>query len=272
MSPIFHLAGINYEVIETTSSGDAKSQVAGLDLLKTDGIVVVGGDGLLQEVVTGLLRREDQEEVSRVPVGVIPVGSANMFARALHSHPSVTRTRLLGQAALTIAEHKTKKVDVMAVTRLDSDKTVYAMVGPSIDIFSALLVFVVCPPPTIPGLACCTKREIVMLWGRLAGRNSRAWAKVAVGARTSIQFSGVASHAACKSSFLDSTPTFWVCGPVCHKTLTLLWARSWVYLSSSYTAGSMMASRTGRFPAPAPFLSEKRVRGANVQFQALAYW
>lgn len=37
-------------------------------------IIVAGGDGTLQEVVTGVLRRADEATFSKIPIGFIPIG------------------------------------------------------------------------------------------------------------------------------------------------------------------------------------------------------
>lgn len=45
-----------------------------LDLSKYDGIATISGDGLLNEVVTGLLQRDDWQRARHMPVGIIPGG------------------------------------------------------------------------------------------------------------------------------------------------------------------------------------------------------
>lgn len=52
MAYVLHLAGMDYSVLETQEPEEAKRFVADLDLNKFDGLCVVGGDGLLQEVGT----------------------------------------------------------------------------------------------------------------------------------------------------------------------------------------------------------------------------
>ena len=42
-----------------------------VDLHEYDGLVAVGGDSLLHELVSGMLLREDG---ARVPIGVLPAG------------------------------------------------------------------------------------------------------------------------------------------------------------------------------------------------------
>jgi len=71
-------------VMETRGAGDAVERVAGTDLSGFDGILAGGGDGTLFEVLNGLYRHDLPK---RVPLGVIPVGTGNAFARELDLMP-----------------------------------------------------------------------------------------------------------------------------------------------------------------------------------------
>jgi diacylglycerol kinase family enzyme len=51
-----------------------------MSLEKYSALVACGGDGTVHEVVNGMLAREDRV---RVPVGMIPNGSGNMFSCGL---------------------------------------------------------------------------------------------------------------------------------------------------------------------------------------------
>lgn len=50
--PLLHLAGLQVEVVQTTSEGNAKEIVE--NLKGTEAIIVAGGDGTLSETVTGI--------------------------------------------------------------------------------------------------------------------------------------------------------------------------------------------------------------------------
>lgn len=63
--PLLHLAGINVEIVKTESEGHAKDLIEHLQ--GADAVVVAGGDGTLSEVVTGLLRRTNEN--SSLPLG-----------------------------------------------------------------------------------------------------------------------------------------------------------------------------------------------------------
>ncbi len=74
---------VKLEVLETTYRGhaaDAAAQAAadGFDL-----VVAHGGDGTVNEVVNGLMRVEVEATHARPMLGVVPGGSANVFAGAL---------------------------------------------------------------------------------------------------------------------------------------------------------------------------------------------
>lgn len=53
------------------------------DLSKYRGIVVVSGDGLIHEILNGLLKRSDWQTAIRIPIGQIPAGSANGLASSV---------------------------------------------------------------------------------------------------------------------------------------------------------------------------------------------
>ncbi|KAH7675819.1 Sphinganine kinase protein [Dioscorea alata] len=74
---------VNLSISETSYQLHARELAHKLDLLKYDGIVCVSGDGVLVEVVNGLLRREDWDTAVKVPLGIIPAGTGNGMAKSL---------------------------------------------------------------------------------------------------------------------------------------------------------------------------------------------
>lgn len=74
---IFTKAGYTVTARPTQKPGDGKDAVmersGDYDL-----VVCSGGDGTLDEVVTGMMKRQD-----RVPIGYVPAGTTNDFARSL---------------------------------------------------------------------------------------------------------------------------------------------------------------------------------------------
>ncbi|MBQ4059452.1 MAG: diacylglycerol kinase family lipid kinase [Lachnospiraceae bacterium] len=62
----------------TQFQGDAISVVQNLETGKYDLVICCGGDGTLDEVVTGMMIRDE-----KLPIGYIPAGSTNDFAHSL---------------------------------------------------------------------------------------------------------------------------------------------------------------------------------------------
>ncbi|WOL06258.1 sphingoid long-chain bases kinase 1-like [Canna indica] len=78
VEPIFKLAGFKMEVVKTKYAGHARELTSSVDFSTCpDGIVCVGGDGIVNEVLNGLLNRDNQKEAISVPIGIIPAGSDN---------------------------------------------------------------------------------------------------------------------------------------------------------------------------------------------------
>ncbi|XP_053462419.1 sphingosine kinase 2 isoform X2 [Nycticebus coucang] len=84
--PMISEAGLSFNLIQTERQNHARELVQGLCLSEWDGIVTVSGDGLLYEVLNGLLDRPDWEEAVKMPVGILPCGSGNALAGAVNQH------------------------------------------------------------------------------------------------------------------------------------------------------------------------------------------
>ncbi|XP_051125379.1 sphingosine kinase 1-like [Andrographis paniculata] len=83
VKPLLDDANIDYTVQETKYQLHAKEVVESLDLSRYDGLVCVSGDGILVEVLNGLLVREDWNNAIKTPLGVIPAGTGNGMAKSL---------------------------------------------------------------------------------------------------------------------------------------------------------------------------------------------
>ncbi|KAE8583321.1 hypothetical protein XENTR_v10020483 [Xenopus tropicalis] len=87
--PLFQLAGIEQDVIETKRANHARDYIMETDLWKYDGVVCVGGDGMFSELLHGVVRRaqmeskvcEKKEGATLTPcklrIGIIPAGSTD---------------------------------------------------------------------------------------------------------------------------------------------------------------------------------------------------
>lgn len=73
-------AGYELVVYPTQSYRDAYRKVVHMNN-DYDIVVCSGGDGTLDEVVTGMMKRDKED---RIPIGYIPTGTTNDFASSLH--------------------------------------------------------------------------------------------------------------------------------------------------------------------------------------------
>ena len=94
-------AGFETSVHETTEKGDATGAARLAVERKYDTVIVAGGDGTINEVVSGIA-----ESDYRPRLGIIPAGTTNDFARALHIPKTVEK------AVDIIVEGHTEKLDV----------------------------------------------------------------------------------------------------------------------------------------------------------------
>ncbi|XP_039029516.1 sphingoid long-chain bases kinase 1-like [Hibiscus syriacus] len=110
VEPIFKLAGFKLEVVQTTSAGHAKKLASTVDISTCpDGIICIGGDGIVNEVLNGLLCRDNKKEGISIPIGIIPAGSDNSLVW------TVLGVRDPVSAAISIVKGGLTAIDVFAV-------------------------------------------------------------------------------------------------------------------------------------------------------------
>lgn len=80
---IFVKAGYEATVHPTQAYRDAYYQIKEYEVGKYDLIACSGGDGTIDEVATGMMKRREMGK-DVVPVGYIPAGTTNDFAKSLH--------------------------------------------------------------------------------------------------------------------------------------------------------------------------------------------
>lgn len=99
----FSERGVETELMVTGYPGHAAEIVSAADFTRYDGLAAAGGDGTLFETVNGFFRNGSGR---RIPLGVIPVGTGNAFARDLE-----LKTMGWEKAVDVIAAGKTKPLD-----------------------------------------------------------------------------------------------------------------------------------------------------------------
>ena len=74
---------VSAHVIQTEYEQHARQFVSQISLNKYRAIVVISGDGLIFEVLNGLIERNDWQEAIKLPIAQIPAGSANGLASSV---------------------------------------------------------------------------------------------------------------------------------------------------------------------------------------------
>ena len=100
----FEDLGVQAEFRTTTHAGHGTELVAITDLSAYDGIIAAGGDGTLFEVLNGLYKHPRS---ARIPLGLLPIGTGNAFARDLQLKPSAW-----SEAIDLLKRGNTRQVDV----------------------------------------------------------------------------------------------------------------------------------------------------------------
>eukprot|EP01117_Protostelium_nocturnum_P002912 TRINITY_DN13842_c0_g1_i1.p1 TRINITY_DN13842_c0_g1~~TRINITY_DN13842_c0_g1_i1.p1 ORF type:complete len:565 (+),score=130.46 TRINITY_DN13842_c0_g1_i1:102-1796(+) len=81
---MFEIADVQVNFIATTHAAHALEMAETIDENSVDGIVCISGDGLLYEILNGLMSRSDwRSVVSKISLGIIPGGSSNGLAASI---------------------------------------------------------------------------------------------------------------------------------------------------------------------------------------------
>lgn len=86
------------EVAHTEGRGHAAELAANAAAAGFDAVIAHGGDGTISEAVNGLLGPDPEAPLPHIPLGVVPGGSANAFARSLGlpNDPVAAANELIG--------------------------------------------------------------------------------------------------------------------------------------------------------------------------------
>ena len=96
--------GVEFDLFLTDYPEHGIEIVSRVDFRQYDGIVAGGGDGTIFEVINGYYKNSSSK---KLPLGILPVGTGNAFARDLNLH--VDRWK---EAIKIISKNKTRAVDV----------------------------------------------------------------------------------------------------------------------------------------------------------------
>lgn len=114
VEPILKEVGIKMETVETSSRGHACNFASQhISQQDCDGIICIGGDGLVHEVVNGLLNRSDAAIARHIPIGIIPAGTTNGLAHSLGIHS-------VEDAVMRIIKMRARPLDIIRLAPLDA--------------------------------------------------------------------------------------------------------------------------------------------------------
>ena len=108
--PFFKMANCTVDVEETSEPSHAISVCEHLDVSKFDALVVVSGDGLVFECLSGLAKQSNATRALAIPLAMIPAGSGNALCRSVVGSGSWTL------ATLHIIKGKEVPIDLSSIT------------------------------------------------------------------------------------------------------------------------------------------------------------
>jgi ceramide kinase len=108
VQPLFDAAGVTLEITQTTRAGHAGDMAQNDPLQDFDGLICVSGDGMVNEVLNGLMQREDRH---RPCFGLIPAGSTNTIVWSVNGNACLTT------CALRVILGESTNMDMGAVHR-----------------------------------------------------------------------------------------------------------------------------------------------------------
>ncbi|XP_076826663.1 sphingosine kinase 2 [Brachyhypopomus gauderio] len=117
--PMIREANISYNLIPTKYPSHARELMREITLREWDGIIIASGDGLLHEVVNGLMDRPDWEQAIKTPVGVLPCGSGNALAGSINHYAGYDmclREPLLLNCCFLLCRGGVRPMDLVSVT------------------------------------------------------------------------------------------------------------------------------------------------------------
>ncbi|KAE9361159.1 hypothetical protein PF008_g1300 [Phytophthora fragariae] len=117
VAPVFEQANVEVETVVTRQAAHATEIVAEVPLDKYDCIVAVGGDGLLSEMLQGLMNRKDWQQAILQPLGIIPGGSGNGLSASLLARAGERFEPL--SAAYSLAKGQIQELDLFTATNGD---------------------------------------------------------------------------------------------------------------------------------------------------------
>ncbi|XP_058140764.1 sphingosine kinase 1 [Dasypus novemcinctus] len=131
VQPLLAEADVSFTLVLTERRNHARELVREEDLRRWDALVVMSGDGLMHEVVNGLMERPDWETAIHKPLSSLPAGSGNALASSLNhyaGYEQVTNEDLLTNCTLLLCRRLLAPMNMMSL-RMASGLRVFSMLS-----------------------------------------------------------------------------------------------------------------------------------------------
>uniref|UniRef100_A0A8P0N7R0 Sphingosine kinase 1 n=1 Tax=Canis lupus familiaris TaxID=9615 RepID=A0A8P0N7R0_CANLF len=118
VQPLLAQAEVSFTLMLTERRNHARELVRGEELGRWDALVVMSGDGLMHEVVNGLMERPDWETAIRKPLCSLPAGSGNALAASLNhyaGYEQVTNEDLLTNCTLLLCRRLLAPMNLLSL-------------------------------------------------------------------------------------------------------------------------------------------------------------
>ncbi|NXI55800.1 SPHK1 kinase, partial [Chloroceryle aenea] len=131
VQPMMAEADIATTVFITERPHHAHEKVRDEDLSQWDTLVVMAGDGLLYEVVNGLMERPDWEDTMKKPLCILPGGSGNALAASINHYAgndNVAKKKLLTNCTFILCKGLHTQMDLVSLSTA-SGKRLFSFLG-----------------------------------------------------------------------------------------------------------------------------------------------
>ncbi|XP_072501899.1 sphingosine kinase 1 isoform X1 [Notamacropus eugenii] len=118
VQPMLQEAGVSFKLRLTERRNHARELVRDEDLSSWDALVVMSGDGLMHEVVNGLMERPDWETAIQKPLCSLPAGSGNALAASVNHYAGneqVTNEDLLTNCTLLLCHGELSPMNLLSL-------------------------------------------------------------------------------------------------------------------------------------------------------------
>lgn len=118
--PVWSEANVSFKFVQTEYANFAREKIQITNLTQYKGILIVSGDGLIFEVINGLMDRDDWQSAIHTPVGQLPGGSGNALAccvsyLAKEQYANLNLESFAMHSAFLTGKHNILPMDLMCI-------------------------------------------------------------------------------------------------------------------------------------------------------------